>query len=110
MATTPVVVIMWLDPYEQTDFGLGSAVTWHVRFMDRITKVAVDPDVVNMFYSTPLSNSANVTPPVKDGIGNYHVDLPLTAVGRWTLTCQPQSGGANVGMSSTTLQVFDAAA
>ena len=101
---------MWLDPYEQTDFQLNASVTWHVCFIDRILKTPLDPDTVGMTTSAPLSGSPSAVAPVKDAVGVYHYDLPLTTVGRWTLMCQPVSGGARVGSGEITLQVFDAAA
>lgn len=107
---TPLTVVTWLDPYEQTDFGLDSAVTWHVAFADRITKEPVDPDTVGMSYNEPLTAASTSVTATKDATGFYHADLELGVVGRWVLTVQPEIGGANVGMGSMTLQVFDAAA
>ena len=109
--TTPMTVTMWFDPYEQTDFMVNAAVTWHVSFTDRVTKAPIDPDTVNMFYSVPLSNAAVAVTPTKDAVGFYHADLQLATVGRWVFTCQPKSsGGVQNGSSSSTLQAFDAAA
>ena len=57
---TPVIVTAWLDPPLQTDFQVGSSVTWHATFLDRMTRTPVDPDIVNFIYSVPPAERAKV--------------------------------------------------
>jgi hypothetical protein len=109
-STTPVIVTSWLDPPLQTDFQLGSSVTWHATFRDRMTQAAVDPDIVNFIYSAPAQNTpTTVTYPtgiVKDTVGAYRYDLPLTLIGRMVLTVAPQGNPGAVGIGSHTLEII----
>src|SRR5665213_1478546 len=103
MATTPVIVTCWLDPPLQSDFLLGTAVTWHATFTDRIQRdLYVDPDVVNFIYSSPPQAPATtVTYPtsiVRDAVGQYRLDLPFSVTGRWILTVAAQGNPGAVGI------------
>lgn len=104
---------MWLDPPEQSDFLLNSAVTIHMTFADRMTHTAVDPDIVNFNYTNPPNNTSptTITYPttiVKNAVGNYQLDLALTKTGRWALNAQPQGnpGAVAIGGASMEIQVF----
>jgi hypothetical protein len=107
---TPVIVTAWLDPPLQTDFQVGSSVTWHATFLDRMTRTPVDPDIVNFIYSAPVQLAATtVTYPtgiVKDAVGVYRYDLPLTLTGRWVLTVAPQGNPGAVGIGNSTLEIY----
>jgi hypothetical protein len=104
---------MWLDPPLQTDFQVNDAITVHMTFADRMTRLVVTPDVLYFNYSNPPANSVptSLTYPTGitlDATGCYHVDLPLTSAGRWVLNAQPQGnpGGVSIGGATIEIQVW----
>jgi hypothetical protein len=110
MPTTPVAVITWLDPPEQTDYAVGSAVTWHAAFADRITRQPVNPDIVTFSSSNPPAVSAPTSAvPTNDSTGQYHLDFPITSPGTWLLLVQAQGlpGNVPVGSASLKISAFD---
>lgn len=111
MPTTPVLTTMWLDPPLQSDFQLNDAITIHMTFADRETHLVLDPDIINFNYSNPPVNivPTSVTYPTgmtKDGVGTYHVDLPLTTQGRWVLNAQPQGNPGAVAIGGATMEIM----
>jgi hypothetical protein len=107
---TPVIVTSWLDPPLQTDFQLGASVTWHATFRDRMTQQYVDPDIVNFIYSSPVQIPTTTlvygaSSIVRDQLGAYRYDLPLTVVGRWILTIAPQGNPGAVGIGNSSLEI-----
>ena len=114
MPTTPVLVLCWLDPPLQTDFSIGASVRWHAAFTDPITRQLVDPDIVTFAYSVPpVATAVSFTYPtliVKDTLGQYHLDLPLTTIGRWALnvTAQGNPGAVQIGSGTLMINVFSA--
>jgi hypothetical protein len=110
MPTTPVIVTAWLDPPLQTDFQIGDSVTWHATFTDRMTRTAVDPDIVTFVYSAPTQIATTaVTYPasiVRDAMGVYRLDLALTVSGRWILTVAPQGNPGLVGIGNSSLELY----
>ena len=109
MATTPVIVSCWLDPPLINDFTIGASVTWNASFIDRVSRVLVDPDIVIFTYSNPpVTTPVAVTYPVlivRDTTGQYHLDLPLTTTGRWVLNVIAQGNPGAVQIGSTTLMI-----
>jgi hypothetical protein len=111
MPVTPVVTTMWLDPPEQTDFQVNDAVTVHMSFVDRETKVPVTPDLLYFNYSNPpvAITPVTLTYPVGitlDATGSFHLDLPLTASGRWVLNAQPQGNPGAVPIGGATMEIY----
>jgi hypothetical protein len=111
--TTPVLTTIWLDPPLQSDFLVNSAVTVHMTFADRETRLVVDPDIVNFNYSNPPNTTVSTTLTYPFGItrnatGDYQLDLPLTATGRWVFNAQPQGnpGAVAIGGASMEIRVF----
>lgn len=101
----------WLDPPLQTDFQLGGSVSWHAAFMDRITKVITDPDIVQFTVAASGVGSTTYTYPsliLRDATGLYRLEVPLTSAGAWSLQVNAlgNPGAVGIGTASLTLQVY----
>jgi hypothetical protein len=109
MPATPVDVITWLDPPEQTDFAVGAAVTWHASFVDRITHALVSPTTVTFSTSNPPFTSTPVPTVVSPtSTGQYQMDFPIANPGGWLLLVQAQgTGSVAVGSASIKIWAFD---
>lgn len=109
MPITPVITTTWLDPPEQTDFQVGTAVTWHASFMDRQTRAPVTPDIIQFIYSSPPAVTDTTVTPTVDATGSCHYDLQLPSVGKWILTVAPQGnpGAVPIGQASMVIETFD---
>lgn len=106
MATTPVIVILWLDPPLQSDFQLGDSVTWHAAFLDRETHAPVTPDVINFIYSNPPQLGATTVTLVADSTGLCHLDLPLTLIGKYILTTAALGNPGSVGIGNQSIEIY----
>lgn len=107
---TPVIVTTWLDPALQSDWQLGASTTWHATFVDRISRVLVDPDVVAFTYTNPPVTSTPVALTyTQETVGRYRVDIAFNALGSWLLNVGATSlTGVGVGNASLVAHVFPA--
>lgn len=113
-STAPVTAVAWLGTPLQTDFVVGDSVRWYASFIDPVLKTAIDPDIVTFSISnptapaTPTNNVYGSSNVVRDSAGNYHLDVPLTVVGKWLLNviAQGNPGAVAVGGAEMRISVF----
>lgn len=67
---------------------LGDLVRVEATFTDAATDAAIDPTAVKLSYRTPGGTTTTLVygtdaALVKDGVGEYHVDIDANAAGTW---------------------------
>lgn len=113
MSTAAIELGAWLDPPLQAWLSPRS-LNWHIALLDPVTKLAVAIPTGGALGFTWTNPPVQLTPQpvsgtVTDGVGLYHVVLPLTSsmLGKLLLTATlTDSGAAVVNTSTTMVRVF----
>lgn len=112
MATeAPVLLIVEIEPSETASLAVGASYRSHLKILDADSRVPVDPDtnfptltVTPPFVAATVYQFGVGATIVKDAVGLYHADVPITLAGRnrhqWLVTM----GGVSTGSNTTVLQ------
>jgi hypothetical protein len=113
MATeAPVLLIVEIEPTETASLAVGASFRSHLTVLDADSRQPVDPDsgYPHLIKTPPFTSPTTYTLGgigsiiVRDSVGVFHADIPITLPGnnrhQWLVTM----GGISVGSNTTQLQ------
>ena len=111
MASAPLLLIVEFEPPLCTAVTVGGSYRSHLQMLDADTRLPADPTdvdgvqlIVTPPFTAPTTYVYGVDPEiVKDGIGLYHSDIPVTIAGK--NLSQWIAISSDVGVGSSTMEV-----